>query len=403
MPHYTQIFVRTERSTQALSALKGLEVGMLPGLPLGTLVGEKSSEAIDVRIIIQVARSISWNLGRGCAVLAIAGGEEGGFWCGLVDGGERRFEHNRLTGPRGFTSAPASRADVEALCDVWGAEVDREGVYESLNSDRYESAVDRHAAFARGLGLPAWSAGVGYARIVAGDLPPEAGTPQRPARCLAELGVGFQAPEEEIVGTDPLAIFQHTCRWVFRFLGKDSRYREEPGELTPGFTDSPIHQGVYLIGPMHLRPAYRNPYTLCYRSEHLIVVIEGLSFGTRTRLCLIDREGQHLDLTKLVALRNPVMLDLCRLAESQREQIPIFAEALRTCAADVLDGDLQAISPIAEKEPGFSFSAFATPLDSDYILASYGPPLEPRTIEAQIRRAAYLDQQEAELLKKKAQ
>jgi hypothetical protein len=119
-------------------------------------------------------------------------------------------------------------------------------------------------------------------------------------------------------------------------------------------------------------------------------VIEGLSYGGRTRLCLIDRNSRHLDLTGLVERRNPELLDLCRLADGQSEQIPMFAEALRECGSDVLTGDLSAISPIRGFEPGFSFSAFYSQADGDYILALYGPRGGLGTIWAQMRRAVLL-------------
>jgi hypothetical protein len=65
----------------------------------------------------------------------------------------------------------------------------------------------------------------------------------------------------------------------------------------------------------------------------------------------------------------------------------MFAEALRTCASDVLAGDLGAISPIQEGQPDFSFSAFLSPADADYILALYGPWSSLSTISARSRHA----------------
>ena len=404
MSLYTQILARTERPTQVLSALKNLDVYMFPHSPAGSLICEKSSAALDVRIVIQAAKEISWKLGRGCAVLAIAGDSAGGFWCRVFDGGERRFEHNRLTGPRDFTEKPASRADVDLLCGPFGAEVDRDAVYEILTSGGFQSAVERHAALAQALGLPAWSPGIGYCRCAEGSLPPAADKPGKPVRSLAALAPVIELPEQ-IKGPDTQVIFQEECRRSFGFLKNDFGFQEKPARLMPNRTESPIHRGVYLIGPMHRRPGYRNPYTMVYRSPYLIVVIEGLSFGTRTRLCLIDRAGRHLDFTRLAARRAPALLDLCRLAEGQREQVPIFGDTLRECAVDVLSGDLGEIPLLGEREPGFSFDAFGARSDSDYILSAHGPRLRPRTLAAQVRRAQFLLKQEYSLLrspKKKA-
>jgi hypothetical protein len=122
-------------------------------------------------------------------VLAIAGDEGKGFWCGLfVDGDYRpRFQHRRLTGPRSFEENPASIADVQVLCGYFGAAVVVEDVYEALSSHYYTNALDCHTATARSLGLPSWSVGMGYSRILDGSVPPEAGTPTKPPSCLADL------------------------------------------------------------------------------------------------------------------------------------------------------------------------------------------------------------------------
>ena len=147
-----------------------------------------------------------------------------------------------------------------------------------------------------------------------------------------------------------------------------------------------------------MRPGYENAYRVCYRSQHLIVVVEGLSFGFRTRLCLIEPEGRYLDLTELVGRRDPELLDWCHLANRQREQIPLFAEALRKCAPDVLSGDLSAISPLPDENvPGFSFSAFLSQVDRDYILALHGPRDHRETLSARNRRAALLLETKARL------
>ncbi|PYQ60020.1 MAG: hypothetical protein DMF53_17805 [Acidobacteria bacterium] len=341
MPHYTQILARTDRPTQALSALKGLDVYVFPHSPAGTLICERTSETLDVRIIIQVARGIG-----------------AGFWCGLFEGGASRFTHNSLTGPRDFAEKSASPAEVEALCGYFGAEASSQSVYEALAGDPAMSAMDRHAALARSLGLPAWSPGIGYSRVVEGRVPPEAGEPKRPPRSLAELRPVGEAPADVAGTSDTLARFRHLCGESFSFLEKDFGFRKEPYR-NPVDRFPQVIDNVMVIGPGYLRPGYKNAYMVSYRGRHLIVVIEGLSFGWRTRLCLIDRGGRHLDLTALVERRDPELLDLCRLAEGQREQIPIFAEAVRKCASDVLSGDLSAISLIAGLGPGFSFSAFS--------------------------------------------
>ncbi|HEY8022594.1 MAG TPA: hypothetical protein VIH93_15920, partial [Thermoanaerobaculia bacterium] len=57
---------------------------------------------------------------------------------------------------------------------------------------------------------------------------------------------------------------------------------------------------------------------------------------------------------------------------------------------DALSGDLSALSPIRGIEPGFSFSAFSSPADGEYVLALYGPRHGLRTIWARMRRAARL-------------
>ncbi len=385
MPAYTQILARTARPTQALAALKDLDVYMFPHTSVGTLICEKSSEALDVRIMIQVTRGISWGLGRGCAVLAIACDETTGFWCALFEGGDVRFEHNRLAGARSIADQPATLAKVEVLCGFFGAGVSPRAVHEILTRGGSESAVARHAALAEALGLPSWSPGIGYTRILEGSLPPEAGTPRKPPgsveafRPIAEL-------YKDLVSSDPLATFQGICGRAFQFLEEDFGFRKELG---PNVNQYPqIVNNVWLIGAGILRPGYKNAYILCYRSRRLTLVVEGLSFGFRTRLCLIDRNARHLDLAGLVEQRNPELLDLCRLADNQREQIPMFAEALRTCASDVLAGDLGAISPVQEGQPGFSFSAFLSPADADYILALYGPWSSLSTISARSRHAA---------------
>jgi hypothetical protein len=395
MSHYTQIIARTDRPTQALGALSGLEAYMFPHTSVGTLICEKTSETIDVRILIQVARVISSNLGRGCAVLAIAGDQDSGFGCGLFEGGAPRFGHNRLTGARSFADKPATLAEVEVLCGFFGAGVSPSVVHEILTRGDYESAVARHAALAEALGLPSWSPGVGYSRIVNGNVPPEAGTPRKPPRCLEEIRP-IRELYRDLASSDSLVMFQGICGRAFKFLEEDFGFRKELSQNTVDNYPQVVNN-VRLIGASILRPGYKNPYILCYRGRKLTIVIEGLSFGGRTRLCLIDRNARHLDLTGLVERRDPELLDLCHLAGNQVEQIPMFAEALRKCASDVLSGDLSAISSIEERKPGFSFSSFLSPGDEDYILALYGPWSNLRTIRARTGHKARLREVSAQI------
>jgi hypothetical protein len=385
MSQYAQILTRTYRPTQVLSTLRGLDVYLFPYTPAGTLVCERTSEAIDVRIIVQVAKGISWNLGHGCPVFAIAGDEGAGFWCGLFDDGVLRFEHNRLTGPRDFAENSATPAEVDVLCGYFGPDVNREVVCEILRQPM--RAIDRHASLAQSLGFPTWSAGVGYSQIVEGRVPLEAGTPKRPPRSLRELRPLGESPEEA-EAADPLAWFHRVCGRAFRFLEEDFGFRKEPSRYSAGH-DPKIFGNTMVIGPGYLRPGYRNAFMLCYSSPHLTVVIEGFEYGTMTRLCLFDRSGFYLHLTELVERRDPELLDLCRLASGQSEQVPIFAETLRNCASDVLAGDLSAISRCDQLQP-FPFRTFSSQADGDYILSLYGPRGRPRTIRAKIRRVASL-------------
>jgi hypothetical protein len=388
MAHYTQILACTRRPAQAFGALKGLTVYVFPQTPVGMIICEKTSEAIDVRIVIQVTRLISRALGHGCAVLAFAGDQQGGFWCGLFDGGVLCFEHNRLIGPRSFADGPATLVEVERLCNHLGGAVDPRAVHEILNIGSYASAMARHAALAAALGLPSWSPGVGYSQIVEGNAPPEAGTPRKPPGCVEEIRA-VTAPYEDLRSLPPLVRFQETCGRAFKFLEEELGFCRESRQDSEGRFPRMIGK-VLAVGTGNLRPGYRNAYIVCYRGRHLIVVIEGLSFGERTRMCLVDRSARHLDLTALVERRDPELLDLCRLAEKQDEQIPLFAEALRNCAPDVLTGNLRSIAAIEKNDSGFSFSAFSSGDDADYILALYGPLGKPGTIRAKIRHAAVL-------------
>src|ERR1700688_2713035 len=210
MPHYTQIFARTNRPTQVLAALKGLDVYVFPHSPAGVVICEKTSEALDVRISIQVSKSISWNLGEGIAVLAIAGNDDISFWFGLFDGGKARFEHNRLTGPCGFAENPARPVDIDVLCTYFGASASREEIYRLLTGPRSMRPVDLHAGLAHSLGLPSWSPGVGYSRITAGTVPPEAATPERPPRSLRELRPAVELSNDS-GRSDSLARFRRAC------------------------------------------------------------------------------------------------------------------------------------------------------------------------------------------------
>lgn len=395
MPHFAQIFARTARPTQVLGGLKDLDAYLFPHTPAGAAVCERTSEAIDVRIIFQVVGQISGRMGPGPTVLAFAGNEGTGFWCGLFEGGGKpRFEYNRLTGPSDFAEQPVSPDEIEALCRHFGPEVDREVVRGILTNGRSMSSLDRHAALARSLGLPDWLPGIGYTRVLEGRIPPEAGTPAKPPRSLRELRDIVTLPEE-VDASDSLERFHRTCERAFSFLEEELGFQRERPHWADHFPKT--IDGTMVIGPGNLRPGYKNAYMLCYRSPHLIVVIEGLSFGSRTRLCLIDRNGVYLDLTELVRRRSPELMDLCLLANGQSEQIPMFAEALRKSGSDVLAGDLSEISPIGEIEPRFSFSAFSSNHDADYILGLFGPRRGPRTILAKMRRAMLLRKLKARL------
>lgn len=351
--HYTQFLLRTDRPTQAYGAVDGLDIYLFPHTAAGTLACERTSEALDVRIVNQVASGISWQLGRGWPVLAIAGGgKDQEFWCGLFDGGGGvpLFEHNRLIGPTNFEWNPASPSEVEILCSSFRTDTKVETVYDALTRPGYESALERHGALARVLGLPQWSVGMGYSRIVGGALPPEAGTPRRPPRLREQWPI----PEwiTNIKSSDLKDWFQQICQKAFKFLEDDFGFHRDPPRLS--------------------EPGYQNPYMVFYRRTDLIVVIEAISHVSRIRLCLIDREGRLLDLTSLVKHRDPRLLDLCSMAGT-RDQILIFAEALWNCAVDVLDGDLRAISRGVAIGPGFSFSIFYSQSDLDHFLADHGP------------------------------
>jgi hypothetical protein len=389
MPAYTQILARTARPTQALAALKDLDVYMFPHSSVGTLICERTSEALDLRIMIQVAGGISWRLGRGCAVLAIACDETTGFWCALFEGGDVRFEHNRLTGARSIADQPATLAKVEVLCGSFDAGVSPRAVHEILTRGDYESAVARHAAFAEALGLPSWLPGIGYSRIVDGSLPREAGAPRKPSFSVEKLWP-LADQYKDLISPDFLATFQGICGRAFEFLETEFGFSKE---LSQNVDLHPkIRTSARTLGG--LQKDYQNAFILCYRRPWLTVVVEGLSFGALTRLCLIDQEARYLDLEGLVERRNPKLLDLCALANIQREQIPRFAATLRMSASDVLAGDLRAISPKSERRPGFSF-AFLSPSDADRILVLYGPQSHPETISARHRMAARRREAEA--------
>jgi hypothetical protein len=343
-PCYTQIFARTQRPTQALGALKDLDAYMFPHTSAGTLICERTSEAIDVRILVQVSSGISRNVGRRPAVLAIAGDNSAGFWCGLFDGGDVPcFEHNRLTGPRDFTRSPADPGQVVKLCDIFDVDDRVDEVYSALTGPGYDTAVERHAALALALGLPHWSPGIGYSRIMEGDLPAEAGMPAKPPRSLKDLRSAAEWLDT-IEASDSKEWFQEVCQRAFGFLMEELGFRRQ-------------------------LPEPPEPYRVFYRSQNLIVVVEGLSYGARTRLCLIDSKWRLLDFTGLVERRDPKLLDLCRLASGQREQIPIFAEALQTCAADVLAGNLTEIAHTGSPRRGFSFDTFFSKVEGEHYLA----------------------------------
>lgn len=158
----------------------------------------------------------------------------------------------------------------------------------------------------------------------------------------------------------PKERFQDVCQQAFSFLEEEFGFRKDPPRL--------------------FEPGFQSPYMAFYRSHHLTVVVEGLSHGARTRLCLIDREGHLLDLTGVVRRRDPDMLNVCRLAKGQTRQIPVFAEALRKCAADVLTGALTAISRVEEVRPGFSFCRFDSQSECDDFLKCHGQWRDPRDV-----------------------
>jgi hypothetical protein len=173
----------------------------------------------------------------------------------------------------------------------------------------------------------------------------------RPNRCLpSRRRRPLPKWVDDIKATDATERFQQVCRRAFSFLEEELGFRMDP-------------------------PQPSEPFMAFYRSQALNVVIETLSYGGITRLCLIDRESRLLDVTEMVERRDPELLDGCRLASGYREQIPMFAEALRKCAADVLAGDLQAISREKNVERGFSLSVFFSQNERSRFLASLGPRL----------------------------
>ena len=161
------------------------------------------------------------------------------------------------------------------------------------------------------------------------------------------------ARSREITEPDRKEWFQQVCRRFFGFLEEQCGFQSDPPRL---------HE-----------PGFQNPYLVVYRGQSLTIVVEGLSHCTRTRMCVIDREGQCLDITGLVRSRDPKLGKVCSAAFGQLEQIPLYAEALRSCAADVLDGDLREVSRMETVRPGFSFEAFSDAGDMDYFLKCHAP------------------------------
>jgi hypothetical protein len=164
---------------------------------------------------------------------------------------------------------------------------------------------------------------------------------------------------KDISEPDSKERFQQVCRRFFSFLEGKYGFQRDPPRL---------HEADF------------NPYMVIYRSRSLTIVIEGLSYGTSTLMCLIDRDRQLLDIGGLMKRRNPELLNLCSLAYGQDEQIPLYAEALLSCAADILDGDLKAVSRIETVQPRvflwpreFSFGADAQYMD--YFLMLHAPRL----------------------------
>lgn len=158
---------------------------------------------------------------------------------------------------------------------------------------------------------------------------------------------------KDITEPDSKERFQQVCRHFFSFLDEQHGFQRYPPRL---------HE----LG-------FQNPYMVIYRSRSLIIIIEGLSHGARTRMCLIDRDGQLLDIARLVKHRNQKLLNLCSLAHGQNEQIPLYAEALRSCVGDVLDGDLKVVSRIPTFSREFSFVDFLDADDMAYFLKCHAP------------------------------
>jgi hypothetical protein len=337
--YYTQIVVRGGRPTQVLP--RRWDALVFPPTEGGILVLERTSEAIDVRIIPQLADDLSRRTGR--ATLAIAADEGMSFWCKLYENGHARCEHNRLVGPRDWAPKPADVADVYALCSTLGMGSSGLEVHDILTNPRYERAVERHAALAGALGLPAFSPGFGYSRFVSGAATWDGPEPTR----TLHPDLNIPLPEEP-ADLEPLARFQWRCRRAFGYLVDKFDFQELPPRDTSSFD-------------------------FAYRADHLTVVIDGLSYGSKTCLYLIDREGRFLDLASLVERRDPERRDLCLFAYGQQTQIPYFAETLHRCAADLLAGDLRVAAPIqAGGDKVFGSDA------GDSTLAAYGPTAEIR-------------------------
>lgn len=373
MTIYTQIVARSERPTQVLAGLRHLDAYLL-SIPGGHLVCERTSETIDVRISHQVAREISRSLGPGLAVLAIAADEGHGFWCALYDGGVPCCEHNRLTGAQAFGAKPAERAEVERLSQGFGRAVVEE-VEAILNGAGFESARDRHAALAQALALPSWTPGVGYARIASGELPPAAGEAKRPPRSVGELR---QAGAEtgDTRPSDPLERFRERGLQAFAFLESELGMRREEHRF--------------------LRPGDPKQFLLSFRGRGATIVVEGLSYGARTRLSVIDSRGRLLSLTAWARRHHPDLLDLCRLADGQGEQLPLYADVLHRAAAAILAGELEAVSS-GTSDPGFSLEAVDSPASVDEVVARCGPRGQPRTVWARIRWALHRRRMAAKL------
>ncbi|MGZ4962640.1 MAG: hypothetical protein ACXWC8_08815 [Limisphaerales bacterium] len=167
---YVNHTVRGATAEAVAKALKGRTAIIAPADNDCVVVFDAECDTQDQAIIAEVGEKLSSELGA--TVLSVLNHDDDILWYQLFEKGKVIDEYDSMPGyfDEDSDHSGALGGDAQKLAAAFGIQ-DSVGIARILKSDKYSSAVERHAALCEALNIPDFAAGCGYRYIDSGELP----------------------------------------------------------------------------------------------------------------------------------------------------------------------------------------------------------------------------------------